>query len=358
MGRRVARAQDSLMDALASPALSAASAASSSFSSPYPQPFHSILLTSSPPPSPPSPAPSLSLLGKLALSSYIQPHSPQYVDSPLSPLLSDSRSPLPARPHFASTSPPPVPLLFSRPTSGRPLTPLSPPPTSRSHRSPPRVPSFSPPLTPVTVHAVHHAPSQSQRHRTHEPAQSVHAPPQRPYETRDAEDEWRVSSEADVRRMLDELRDELQHVAHKLAAVKRCTARLQAQRQTAGGWQREGEEGAAPPLSPRTRHIVRLLEEADELLQHNKPAQPASYTSGTASRAGEQWADERWKEQASRRPQTAPVRYAASGFSSNSGSASFVNSAASNHLLRAYDELLDRFRSQVLRIDATLAAVD
>ena len=153
-----------------------------------------------------------------------------------------------------------------------------------------------------------------------------------------------------MRRMLDELRDELQHVAHKLAAVKRCTARLQAQRQTAGGWQRDGEEGSAPPLSPRTRHIVRLLEEA--------PAQPTSHTAGAASRAGQQWADERWKEQASRRPQTAPVRCAASGFDSNSGSASFVNSAASNHLLRAYDELLDRFRSQVLRIDATLAAVD
>ena len=162
--------------------------------------------------------------------------------------------------------------------------------------------------------------------------------------------------------MLDELRDELQHVAHKLAAIKRYTARAQQQQQPSTSYYRHTEDESeyamdtSPPLSPRTRHIMQLLEEADELLQHNKPVQPNHPTDELLSRAGMQTTDQLWEAE-QRRPRTAPSRQFA-GSTGSSRSVGSIQSAASTHLLRAYDELLDRFRSQVLRIDATLAAVD
>ena len=179
---------------------------------------------------------------------------------------------------------------------------------------------------------------------------------------REYEDEWRISSDADVRRMLDELRDELQHVSRKLAAIKRYTKRTQASQTpisyeyTGAQHEHEYEGGSSPPLSPRTRHIMQLLEEADELLQHSKPAQSGQHIH-EPSHPHQQRAESRWTDAVDRRPKTAPSRQFA-GSLTGSTSASSVHPVVSNHLLRAYDELLDRFRSQVLRIDATLAAVD
>ena len=366
---RVERAIESLMDKLASPA-SVAVSASYSVSPPSPPSYQSTFLPLSPPPSPPSPAPSLSLLGKAALSNYyMQPHSTDTLP-PTSP--PSSHSPLPARLHFGSVSPPPVPLLFSRPSTVPPISRLSPPPRSHSHRSPPRVPSFSPPFEPITFIDPKQSPPIS-RPLTSEAAVLFTAPfhatnAKSTFERRregesEVEDEWRISSDADVRRMLDELRDELQHIAHKLAAIKRYAARTHAQQQQtssseyASELENEYDVGPSPSLSPRTRHIMQLLEEADELLQYNKPAQPNNSTNGDTSRAGRQKGDMRRMDAIERRPYTAPTRSFDSS-TTPSRSAGFVHSVASNHLLRAYDELLDRYKSQVLRIDATLATID
>ena len=378
--RRVELAIDLLMDKLASPASASESASlTASSSPPSPPSYRSTFLPQSPPPSPPSPAPSLSLLGKLALSNYLAPQS-SLSGPTLSPHQLDEHLPAPQRQLFSAVSPPPVPLLFSRP-SVTPISLLSPPPrSSHSHRSPPRLPDSSPPLEPQLIVNDSYSPS---THRLHTydtmTAPSIFASAHAAYVGRAAdwrregeseqEDEWRISSDADVRRVLDELRDELHTVARKLTAIKRYTAHRTAAAQhrtadyehtataTDAEYEQEYESGGSPPLSPRTRHIVQLLEEADELLQHNRPAQPTYRTRDADSDAHQQKGELRWADAARHRPKTAPSRSFA-GSTIASSTAGSVHSAASTPLLRTFDELLDCFRSQVLRIDATLAAVD
>ena len=370
---RVERAMNSLLNKLdGSASFTGSASISASASPPSPPSYQSTFFPLSPPLSPPSPAPSLSLLGKLALSNFAAPPSspPRTVRS--SEAVSDPLPPLPSRQLFGSISPPPVPPLFSRPSTGSPVGPLSSHSRSRVHRSPPRLPSFSPNLESTTHISDTRRPPPSYHPHTFDATPSFAAPHRAVDAKRtlglrgegesEWDEQWHISSDTDVRRMLDELRHELRHIANKLAAIKRYTARPQPQQRSAGysatvaELESESEVGASVPLSPRTRHIVQLLEEADELLQHNKPTQPYQPVLGESRVAGRK-ADVRWTDALRPRPQTAPSHQFAASTSLNRD-ASSVQSVTSTHLLRAYDELLDRFRSQVLRIDATLATVD